>query len=168
MRDATVELRPTTETDLPDLMALWNDGAVMRHVGYPDGIGADPEHMRAWLRRVRADPSRRHYTIHTAEIGFCGEVHARTAADGLASLDIKLQPKAQGRGIAHAALGRLIDEIFSAGVASRAYVEPDRANSAALRLYGRLGFVERPRPASLEPLGSNAVHLEISRDLALR
>lgn len=33
---------------------------------------------------------------------------------------------------------------------SRAYVEPSRHNAAALRLYERLGFVERPRPRHLD------------------
>lgn len=159
-----VELRPTTEADLDDLAALWNDGDVMLHVGFPDGLGATPQHMAAWLERLRADPARRHYSVHTPDLGFCGEVYARIdAANDLAELDIKLRTEAQGRGIARAALGRMISEVFSAGEVSRAYVEPDRRNVAAVALYERLGFLERTRPAHLEPLGAEAVHLEVSR-----
>ena len=55
-----VRVRPTTEADLPDLVALWNDGRVMRWVGFPDGLGSDLEQARGWWERTDADPDRHH------------------------------------------------------------------------------------------------------------
>jgi RimJ/RimL family protein N-acetyltransferase len=63
-----IELRRTSAADLPDLMALWNDGRVMAFVGYPGGLGATPESMAAWLDRLEADSTRRHYVIHASDL----------------------------------------------------------------------------------------------------
>jgi RimJ/RimL family protein N-acetyltransferase len=159
----TIELRPTSEADLPDLMALWNDGRVMAYVGFPDGLGATPDSMAAWFRRLVADPSRRHRSIHAPEIGFCGEAYvAVDALHDLATLDIKLRPEAQGRGIASRALGRVLAEVFDGALANRAYVDPSRHHDRALRLYDRLGFLEADRPAWLGPPAPDALYLEIN------
>ena len=159
----TIELRPTSEADLPDLMALWNDGRVMAFVGYPNGLGATPDSMAAWFRRLVADPSRRHRSIHDPHLGFCGEAYvAVDPSHDLAALDIKLRPEAQGRGIASRALQQVLEEIFAGALAGRAYVDPSRHNERALRLYERLGFVETTRPAWLGPPAPDALYLEVT------
>jgi RimJ/RimL family protein N-acetyltransferase len=158
-----IELRPTSEADIADLMALWNDGRVMAFVGFPGGLAATPESMASWLRRLEADPSRRHYSIHAPELGFCGEVYyAIDASHDLATLDVKLRPETQGRLIASRALARVLGEIFSQGLAGRAYVDPSQHNVRALRLYERLGFTEASRPPWLEPPAPDAVYLEVT------
>ena len=158
-----IELRPTCEADLPDLMALWNDGRVMKFVGFPDGLGATPDSMAAWLGRLRADRSRRHDSIHASDLGFCGEVYvAVDRSRDLATLDIKLRPEAQGRGIASHALALVLEETFKAALAVRAYVDPSGRNERARHLYERLGFVEAERPAWLGPPAPDGLYLEVS------
>lgn len=165
MDTAVIELQPTTEADLPDLSALWNDPAVMRFVGFPEGLGRTHVDMEAWLDRLRADPARRHYTVRAPDLGFCGEAYyAIDREHDIATLDIKLRPAAQGRGIGGAALARVLDEVLDGGLASRAYVDPRTWNEPALRLYRRLGFEERERPAWLEPPAADATYLEISAE----
>ncbi len=157
-----IELRPTSEADLPDLMALWNDGRVMAFVGFANGLGATSESMATWLDRLEADASRRHFVIHAPPIGFCGEAYYAIDADhDLATLDIKLRPEAQGRGIASAALTHVLSEVFDGGLAGRAYVDPSRHNTPALRLYERLGFAGALRPPWLEDPARDALYLEI-------
>ena len=41
LKGLRVRLRPTQLEDLKFLQALWNDGEVMRYVGYPQGLGID-------------------------------------------------------------------------------------------------------------------------------
>ena len=125
--------------------------------------------MAAWLGRLRTDASRRHYAIHARDIGFCGEAYyAIDARYDLATLDIKLRPDAQGRGIASHALGHVLSEILDGGLASRAYVHPSRHNAPALRLYERLGFFEAERPAWLEDPAPDALYLEITPETFVR
>jgi RimJ/RimL family protein N-acetyltransferase len=158
-----IELRRTTRGDLWDLMGLWNDGRVMAFVGFPQGLGATQESMTAWLARLQADASRRHFVIHAPPLGFCGEAYYAIDADhDLATLDIKLRPEAQRRGIASAALVRVLSEIFDGALAGHAYVDPSRHNEPARRLYERLGFVDAVRPAWLEDPAPDARYLEVT------
>lgn len=132
-------------------MSLWNDGRVTGWVGFPDGVGYDPDRMAAWWERLRADPTRHHFVIEVVGIGFCGEAYY--AVDGTrAGLDIKLRPEAQGQGIAATALRALVARIFSTEPAVEAlWAEPARENVAARRLYARCGLAPAPRPDELPP-----------------
>lgn len=67
-----VIIRKTTERDLGDLQKLWNDGRVMKWVGFPDGLGYDRETFEAWLAEVEANPARHHFVIVAPEMGFFG------------------------------------------------------------------------------------------------
>lgn len=120
-------------------MALWNDGRVMRLVGFPDGLGLGPDGAEAWLVRLRADPRRRHFVIATEGIGFCGELYYAIDPSGRrAGLDIKLRYEAQGRGIATEALSAFIAQVFADEPAVDVlWTEPAPENEAARRLYAR-------------------------------
>ena len=52
-----VRLRSTRKEDLPELVALWNDGDVMKWVGFPAGLGYDIEKASRWLTGMNANPS---------------------------------------------------------------------------------------------------------------
>lgn len=134
-------------------MALWNDGRVMRWVGYPDGLGYDREDVEKWFYWIQASPVRRHFVVHAAGIGFCGELYYK--ADRVhrrAELDIKLIPEAQGQGIATEALKGLIRIVFESEPEINAvWTEPSEENQAARRLYGRCGLEPKLRPADMLP-----------------
>lgn len=156
-------LRSTTPADLPDLLRLWNDGRVMRWVGFPEGLGYDHTRMESWFKRVQSDPCRHHFVVHSPEIGFCGEAYyAADPYQRRAGLDIKLLPEAQGQGIAVDALTTLINYIFETEPGIQAvWTEPSELNLAARKLYTRCGLKLCPRPAGLEPGKS---YWEFSRD----
>ncbi|UVJ53100.1 GNAT family N-acetyltransferase [Trueperella pyogenes] len=139
----TVQISPTTIVDLPDLMALWNDSAVMGFVGFPDGLGATAESMDGWFRRLernRRTELTEHFTIRN-DGTYCGEAYywIDTNHGHLGTLDIKLTSTARGKGIGAAGLSRAIEEAFAHG-ALRVYVDPNPANDKAIALYTRLGF----------------------------
>jgi RimJ/RimL family protein N-acetyltransferase len=148
-----IVIRETSEGDLPALVALWNDGRIMRWVGYPDGLGIDEHGARAWFDQQRLDPDRHHFVAETDSLGFVGELYYRVERrHRRAALDIKLRPEAQGRGLAGAGLRALCELVFAAepGV-DVVWVEPSRENVRARRLYARCGFVPAERPADLPP-----------------
>jgi RimJ/RimL family protein N-acetyltransferase len=148
-----LRIRATTEDDLSDLRRLWNDGRVMRWVGFPDGLGHDDDSLRAWYARIRADGRSRHFVVREAGVGFCGELfydvdrlHRRAA------LDVKLVPEAQGRGIATAALAWLIERVFEREPdVDAVWTEPWPENRASRALYARCGLAETDRPVDLPP-----------------
>jgi len=155
-RPPAATFRATTEDDLPELGRLWNDGAVMRWVGFPDGLAYDQEALDAWYERMQGDPHARHFVVRETEIGFCGELFYRIdPAHRRAVLDIKLVPGAQGRGIATHSLSRLIEHVFERhSDVDAVWTEPRADNVAARALYTRCGLVEASRPSDL-PAGAS-------------
>jgi len=146
-----VAIHNTSEADLSDLMTLWNDGRVMKWVGFPDGLGYDQHRVNQWFERLQGNPSRHHFVVHTEVLGFCGELYyALDSIHRRAGLDIKLIPAAQGRGLATDALRRLIKFIFQSepGV-DAVWTEPSEENLSARRLYERCGLRPAIRPADM-------------------
>lgn len=142
--DAPVSLRTTTEADRPDLLRLWNDGRVMHHVGFPEGLGMDDAGFDRWLRATDTDPSRHHFVVHAPGVGFCGEAFVEEVGD-LGALDIKFVPEARGRGLATAALHALISRVFTErSDVEVVWTEPVITNEAARRLYDRCGLRSVP------------------------
>lgn len=158
-----VTLRPTSEADVPDLMRLWNTGAVMRWVGFPAGLGIDEAGMRRWYERLRQAPERHHFTVRAPDGAFCGEAfYAVEPEHQRAGLDIKLLPEAQGHGYATDALRAMIAHVFASEPAVEAvWTEPVIANLAAQRLYARCGLALSARPLDL---GESESYWELRRE----
>ena len=143
-------------------MKLWNNGQVMFYVGFPMGLGVTLERLQQWLNGVNQDVFRRHYSIYAENIGYCGETfYDIDHGHDLARLDIKLLPKAQGKGIAAYAFSHVINQVFSNNLATKAYVDPHPDNKKASKLCAKLEFVSKPRPEFLE---KGPTYMEVTRD----
>jgi RimJ/RimL family protein N-acetyltransferase len=149
--DPRITIRETTAADLPDLVAMWNDGRVMRWVGYPDGLGIDERGAREWFAQLRRDPERHHFVVSTDDLAFAGELYYRVEREHRrAALDIKLRAEAHGRGIGRRALAGLCERVWTnEAEVDAVWVEPHPENEAARRLYRRLGFAPGDRPPDL-------------------
>jgi len=144
-------INETSKADLMNIMSLWNNGEVMSFVGYPHGLGMTLPKLMDWLPWAMSKPNRCHYSIYHEEMGFCGETFYNVDTSfGLAALDIKLLPEAQGKGIAEYALRFAIEKAFIQGNAKRVYVDPHQDNLKAWNLYRKLGFKSKTRPAHLQ------------------
>ncbi len=145
-----VRLRPVqAPTDLPFLQALWNDGRVMRYVGFPDGLGMTEGKMDRWWDRCQTWTAT-HLIIETLDGAPIGE-SGWGFMDQAGMLDIKLAPAYWGQAYAVRALEALLDYLWTWTTIPELIVEPHRKNQAARRLYQRLGFQPAPRPADLDP-----------------
>ena len=143
-------------------MQLWNNGQVMFYAGFPRGLGVTIERLQQWLTGVNQDIFSRHYSIYAENIGYCGETfYDIDRKHDLARLNIKLLPKAQGKGIAAYAFSHVIDQVFSNNLATKAYADPHPDNKKASKLCANLGFVSKPRPEFLE---KGPAYLEVTRD----
>jgi RimJ/RimL family protein N-acetyltransferase len=143
-----VTIRKTTKKDLPALMALWNDGRVMKWVGYPQGLDMDMVKMEDWFHHWQNKPHRHHFTVHDQLIGFCGEVYYEV--DNIhrrAALDIKFIPTAQGKGLAIDAFKTLPRLVFESETEVEVvWTEPIEENIASRKLYTRCGLKPKSRP----------------------
>jgi RimJ/RimL family protein N-acetyltransferase len=148
-----LSIEATTADDLADLGRLWNDGRVMRWVGFSDGLGLDADGLREWFERLRSSRAGHHFVIRDPDLGFCGELFYRVEVGHCrAELDVKLVPEAQGRGIATAVLSWLIERVFALEPEVDAvWTEPTPENAASRALYGRCGLAETRRPDDLRP-----------------
>ena len=52
MESIAITISETGESDLENVLALWNDGDVMKYVGFPNGLGETMEGMLRWLSRI--------------------------------------------------------------------------------------------------------------------
>ena len=168
MHEQSITIRQTEQADLANTMALWNDGDVMKFVGFPEGLGYTIRQMERWLKWIEdGRPKRNHYSIYEESLGYCGETfYSIDREHGFAgSMDIKLFQKARGRGIAYAALSYAIGQAFQ-NDARCVWVDPNPKNEKALRLYEKLGFQKKEMPGylAMDPEHSDfdAVYMEIT------
>ncbi|WP_160680442.1 GNAT family protein [Clostridium sp. C8-1-8] len=155
-------IKETDKSDLKNVMELWNDGEVMYYVGFPQGLNITLDKLEGWLSKLNSSKYTKHYSIYDENIGYCGETYYSIDLDhDLAALDIKLFPKAQGKGIAEYSLSYCINEVFKNNLASKVYVDPNPLNKKAWKLYEKLGFESKLRPDFLDHYET---YLETTKD----
>ena len=85
-------IRQAEVTDAKQLAAWWNDGAVMAHAGFPNGLGTTEEEVVKGLRNglLVVEESDR----------LIGECNYHNASDGVAEIGIKIcETDCQNRGV---------------------------------------------------------------------
>ena len=131
-------IKETETKDLDFLCDLWNNGEVMKWVGFPQGLGKHREEMNPWFDAISQSDCAKHYSIYI-DSQFCGETFYRIK-DDVAYVDIKLDPKFHGKGIASYALSYCLMRIFQHFPKVCVQVDPRITNTQAISLYTRLGF----------------------------
>ncbi len=139
-----ITVKETSSEDLPLLASLWNDGNVMKWVGFPEGLSMNVEKMVSWYNRLQANPHEQHYSIYDGEHQFCGETFARQI-DQTFEVDIKLFANQQGKSIAAYGLSFMMAKVFMQKIDALIVVDPHPENIRALNLYQRLGFQKTER-----------------------
>ncbi len=137
-------IRSAAASDAEQLTAWWNDGAVMAHAGFPNGLGQSREETLRQIARNEAGLSQR----CIIEIGgaLAGEMNYRLA-ENEAEIGIKICEAAyQNRGFGSRLLAMLIQFMFT----DRAINEPQKLekicldtnlrNERAQHVYEKLGF----------------------------
>lgn len=92
MSKEKIEIKETSNQDLENTLALWNDGDVMKFVGIPEGLGETMAGMNQWFKWIeKGRPKRNHYSSYSEILGYCGETfyHIDHEKMNAASLDLK-------------------------------------------------------------------------------
>lgn len=131
-------IRNAEAGDSAQLAAWWNDGAVMAHAGFPNGLGITPERVAAQLAHDSDAQGRRLVIEHDAVP--IGEMSYRALGAGAVEIGIKIcRASYRQRGFGRVLLSMLIGALFSMGF-SRVVLDTDLENLRAQHVYELLGF----------------------------
>ena len=125
-------IRQAGAADAKQLAVWWNDGSVMAHAGFPNGLGKPEEEVIEGLGSgcmVIEEGNR-----------LIGECNYRNAEDGAAEIGIKIcETDCQNRGVGRKVLSMLIDWLFRSGY-SKIVLNTNLTNTRAQHVYESLGF----------------------------
>ena len=125
-------IRQAGAADAKQLAAWWNNGAVMAHAGFPNGLGTTEEEIieRFGNGCMVIEESDR----------LIGECNYRNIADGVAEIGIKIcETDCQNRGVGRKVLSMLIGWLFRNGY-SKIVLDTNLTNTRAQHVYESLGF----------------------------
>ena len=139
-------IKNAEQEDCKQLVSWWNDGAVMAHAGFPNGLGTNEEKVQKQIA-ADSDDTRRRLIIwydgnRIGEMSYAnlGDSLEETGEDTIenrtADIGIKIcNPTFQEKG-----LGKmLIRELFSRGY-TKIVLDTNLKNKRAQHVYERLGF----------------------------
>lgn len=135
LQNETLTIRQAEAADAKQLAAWWNEGAVMAHAGFPNGLGTTEEEVIEELGNGRT------VLLVIEERGrLIGECNYRKASDGAAEIGIKIcEADRQNCGVGRKALRMLIRWLFENGY-SRIVLDTNLTNTRAQHVYESLGF----------------------------
>lgn len=132
LQHGNILLRDATKEDAKQLAEWWNDGAVMAHAGFPNGLGTTEE-------EVAEDIGAGALIIEEAGKPI-GEANYRIVDDKVAKIGIKICVfDCQNRGIGKIVLSMLIRYLFDNGF-DKIVLDTNMKNKRAQRVYESLGF----------------------------
>lgn len=135
IKNNEIEIREATLKDAPLLLLWWQDGRLMKDVGYPVGLNITLLQVRKQLESNQSTQLIIMY--HNTPIG---EMHVKEIEDGIATIGIKIGNVAyQNRGIGTRCLKMLISELFDQNI-KQINVEVLGSNKRAQHVYEEIGF----------------------------
>jgi len=131
-------MRNATPEDAPLLSQWWNDGSVMAHAGFPNGLHTTVEEISQSLM-LDSDDTYRRLIIEVHHIPV-GEMNYRNIGNGVAEIGIKICDQSmQGKGYGTLFLKLLISSLFANGF-QKITLDTNLNNTRAQHVYESLGF----------------------------
>ncbi|MBR1780079.1 MAG: GNAT family N-acetyltransferase [Oscillospiraceae bacterium] len=133
-----IHIRNAGFADCQQLADWWNDGTVMAHAGFPNGIGTTAEEVG---RQIASECDEKGRTLIMEYCGrSIGEMNYRNIVDHTAEIGIKIcESDYQGKGIGRIILSVFIKELFSMGF-TKIVLDTNLKNLRAQHIYELLGF----------------------------
>lgn len=132
-------IRNATSADAEILAGWWNDGSVMAHAGFPNGLGTDVAKVLENISR-NLEGQRCLHIIEENGVPI-GEMNYRNVGNGTAEIGIKIcNPACQNRGLGKKLLRMFIDGLFGELGFSEIILDTNLNNLRAQHVYESLGF----------------------------
>lgn len=131
-------IRDATVADAATLCGWWNDGRIMVHVGYPEGMNINEAKVR---QALMADTDGTHHQlILEVDAMPVDEIHYRDKGNDTVDIGIKIGAlDHQGRGYGTLFLKMFISGLFANGY-EKITLDTSLANTRAQHVYEKLGF----------------------------
>ena len=132
-------IRNAAADDAEQLAAWWNDGAVMAHAGFPNGLGKTAADIAESLKDDRDDSGRR-LIIEFANVPI-GEMNYHHVGDNTAEIGIKICDfSLHDKGLGKKLLSMLISSLFHDLGYEKIILDTNLNNQRAQHVYEQLGF----------------------------
>lgn len=131
-------IRNAESADCVQLASWWNDGGVMAHAGFPNGLGTTAKQIQEQIEND-SDDTRRRLIIEYKDYAI-GEMSYYNRENNIAEIGIKICDAGyQEKGLGRVILSMLIGELFSMGYA-KIILDTNLKNTRAQHVYEMLGF----------------------------
>lgn len=166
LEQSEIKIRNATPEDASVLARWWNDGLVMSHAGFPNGLGISEKQIVEDLKK-ESDISGRTLIIEYQNIPI-GEMCFRNKGNQTAGIGIKIcEFEYQKKGLGKMVLSMLIKDLFSSGY-KKIILDTNLNNRLAQHVYEKLGFqkVSIKIDAWKDQLGNfqSSIDYELSED----
>lgn len=137
-KNVSLTIRNAGSADAEQLAVWWNDGAIMEHAGFPNGLGTTAEKIASDLE-TDDDNRRRRLIIELDGIPI-GEM-GYSLNDKVARIGIKIcDSSKREKGLGKIALSLLISSLFSDFGCEKITLDTNLTNTRAQHVYEQLGF----------------------------
>lgn len=132
-------IRNAAITDAELLAQWWNDGSVMAHAGFPNGIGTTAEKVAGEIRKESDSTVRRYLILLDSQR--IGELVHRQINPRVCEIGIKLcDASKQNQGYGKIILSLFLSGLFDCLGYERIQLDTDLENTRAQHVYESLGF----------------------------
>ncbi|MCL1786712.1 MAG: GNAT family N-acetyltransferase [Defluviitaleaceae bacterium] len=140
LTNGKLTIRNAMPSDAPQLCAWWNDGSIMAHAGFPNGLGTTADDIRQSLAKDTDNTHRRHIIAYDGTP--IGEMNYRNMGHGVAEIGIKICDSTQReKGLGTTLLSMFIDALFTYYGYSKIILDTNVKNTRAQHVYEqKLGF----------------------------
>ena len=135
-----ITIRNAVSDDAEQLCKWWNDGKVMAHAGFPNGLNTTVEEIRNSLATDTDEIHHRHIIEYNNRP--IGEMNYCNKGDNIAEIGIKICDfSEQGKGLGTTLLSMFIDALFTRYGYEKIILDTNTENKRAQHLYeNKLGF----------------------------
>ena len=132
-------IRSAKPEDAEQLCNWWNDGSIMAHAGFPNGLGTTVSTVADQIRQESDETTRRHIIFH--EDTAIGEMNYRNMGNKICEIGIKIcDTDSQNKGLGKVILSLFIDGLFSEKGYEKIILDTNLNNKRAQHVYEQLGF----------------------------
>ena len=141
IKQGNLSVRNAMPSDAPQLVAWWNDGAVMAHAGFPNGLNEDTQSVERLISSCSDENWR--LLIIEVEDKPVGEMNYKNLGDDTAEIGIKIcDASEQNKGYGTRILRAFIAALFTELNFQRIVLDTNPNNLRAQRTYEKCGFVK--------------------------